>query len=44
MSTQLEEMDPRIGPFECHTAADIWTEEHRPKQVLAYHHFLGDTT
>lgn len=34
---QLEEINSRPEPFELYTAADLWTEEHRSKQMLAYH-------
>jgi SAM-dependent methyltransferase len=34
---QLEEIHRRPEPFEFYTAADLWTDEHTSKQMLAYH-------
>jgi len=37
MFAQLEEINSRPEPFEFYTAADLWTDEHRSEQMLAYH-------
>ncbi len=37
MFTQLEEINSRPEPFEFYTAADLWTDEHTSKQMLACH-------
>ena len=34
---QLEEINSRPEPFESYTAADLWTDKHTSKQMLAYH-------
>jgi len=34
---QLEDINNRPEPFECYTAADVWTDSHTSEQVLAYH-------
>jgi 2-polyprenyl-3-methyl-5-hydroxy-6-metoxy-1,4-benzoquinol methylase len=35
--TQLEEINSRPEPFRFYTAADLWTDEHTSKRMLAYH-------
>ena len=37
MFKQLEDINNRPGPFECYTAADLWTDNHTSEQMLAYH-------
>jgi len=37
MFAQLEQINSRPEPFEFYTAADLWTDEHTSKQMLAYH-------
>jgi len=37
MFEQLEEINNRPEPFECYTAADLWTDNHTAEQMLAYH-------
>ena len=37
MFAKLEEINSRPKPFEVYTAADLWTDEHTSKQMLAYH-------
>ena len=34
---QLEAINKRPKPFECYTAADLWTDVHTSEQMLAYH-------
>ena len=37
MFAQLEEINSRPDPFEFYTAADLWTDDHTSKQMLACH-------
>ena len=37
MFEQLEDINNRPEPFECYTAADLWTDNHTSEQMLAYH-------
>ncbi len=37
MFHELENINKRPEPFEFYTAADLWTDEHTSKQMLAYH-------
>ena len=37
MFHELEKISQRPEPFEFYTAADLWADEHRSKQMLAYH-------
>lgn len=37
MFHDLEQINHRPEPFEFYTAADLWTDEHTSKQMLAYH-------
>jgi 2-polyprenyl-3-methyl-5-hydroxy-6-metoxy-1,4-benzoquinol methylase len=37
MFAELENITHRPEPFEFYTAADLWTDEHTSKQMLAYH-------
>ena len=37
MFEQLENINTRPEPFECYTAADLWTDNHTSEQMLAYH-------
>ena len=37
MFEQLEDINSRPEPFECYTAADLWTDDHTSEQMLAYH-------
>ncbi|MBE0536773.1 MAG: methyltransferase domain-containing protein [Phycisphaerae bacterium] len=37
MFEQLEQINARPEPFEFYTAADLWTDEHTSKQMLAFH-------
>jgi len=37
MFQELERMNGRPKPFEFYTAADLWTDEHTSKQMLAFH-------
>lgn len=37
MFEQLEDINKRPEPFECYTAADLWTDDHTSEQMLAYH-------
>ncbi len=37
MFDQLEQINSRPDPFEFYTAADLWTDDHTSKQMLAYH-------
>jgi len=37
MFEQLEDIINRPEPFECYTAADLWTDNHTSEQMLAYH-------
>jgi len=37
MFRQLQEINARPAPFEHYTAADLWTDEHTSKRMLAYH-------
>jgi hypothetical protein len=37
MFEQLEDIHKRPEPFECYTAADLWTDHHTSEQMLAYH-------
>jgi cyclopropane fatty-acyl-phospholipid synthase-like methyltransferase len=37
MYEQLEDINNRPEPFERYTAADLWTDPHTSKQMLAYH-------
>ncbi|HPD48330.1 MAG TPA: methyltransferase domain-containing protein [Anaerohalosphaeraceae bacterium] len=37
MFEQLEQINTRPEPFESYTAADLWTDEHTSKQMLAFH-------
>jgi len=37
MFEQLEDINNRPEPFECYTAADLWTDKHTSEQMLAYH-------
>jgi len=37
MFEQLEGINNRPEPFECYTAADLWTDNHTSEQMLAYH-------
>ena len=34
---KLQQINHRPRPFEFYTAADLWTDEHTSKQMLAYH-------
>ena len=35
--SHLEKINQRPEPFSCDTAADLWTDEHISKRMLAYH-------
>ena len=37
MFEKLEDINTRPEPFECYTAADLWTDIHTSEQMLAYH-------
>ncbi len=37
MFQELKEINSRPAPFEFYTAAELWTDEHTSKQMLAYH-------
>ncbi len=37
MFEQLEDINNRPEPFECYTAADLWTDNHTSEQMLANH-------
>ncbi|HOO71683.1 MAG TPA: methyltransferase domain-containing protein [Spirochaetota bacterium] len=37
MFDELREINRRPKPFECYTAADLWTDEHTSKKMLEYH-------
>jgi len=37
MFEDLEQINKRPKPFEVYTAADLWTDEHTSKQMLAFH-------
>ena len=37
MFEQLEEIGRRPAPFECYTAADLWTDDHVSGKMLAHH-------
>ena len=37
MFEHLEDINTRPEPFECYTAADLWTDNHTSEQMLAYH-------
>ena len=37
MFDQLEQINSRPDPYEFYTAADLWTDDHTSKQMLAYH-------
>jgi len=37
MFDQIEQINNRPEPFEFYTAADLWTDDHTSKQMLAYH-------
>ncbi len=37
MFDQLEQINSRPDPFEFYTAADLWTDDHTSKQMLACH-------
>ena len=37
MFEQLEDINNRPEPFECYTAADLWTDNHTSEQMLTYH-------
>ncbi len=37
MFEQLEDINNRPEPFECYTAADLWTDDHTSEQMLAHH-------
>ena len=37
MFRELEKINQRPEPFEFYTAADLWTDEHTSKQMLACH-------
>ena len=37
MFHELEKINERPRPFGSYTAADLWADEHRSKQMLAYH-------
>ena len=37
MFEQLEDINTRPEPFECYTAADLWTDNHTSEQMLACH-------
>ena len=37
MFEQLNQINSRPDPFEFYTAADLWTDDHTAKQMLAYH-------
>jgi 2-polyprenyl-3-methyl-5-hydroxy-6-metoxy-1,4-benzoquinol methylase len=37
MFRELEQINHRPWPFEFYTAADLWTDRHTSKQMLAYH-------
>jgi 2-polyprenyl-3-methyl-5-hydroxy-6-metoxy-1,4-benzoquinol methylase len=37
MFEQLEDINTRPEPFDCYTAADLWTDNHTSEQMLAYH-------
>jgi 2-polyprenyl-3-methyl-5-hydroxy-6-metoxy-1,4-benzoquinol methylase len=37
MFEQLEDINDRPEPFECYTAAELWTDNHTSEQMLAYH-------
>jgi len=41
MFDELKEINSKPAPFEFYTAADLWTDEHTSKKMLAYH--LNDT-
>jgi len=41
MFDELKEINSKPVPFEFYTAADLWTDEHTSKKMLAYH--LNDT-
>jgi SAM-dependent methyltransferase len=34
---ELEKMNTRPEPFEFYTASDLWTDDHRSKQMLGFH-------
>ncbi len=37
MFEELEDINKRPEPFECYTAADLWTDDHTSEQMLACH-------
>ncbi len=37
MFEQLEDINNRPEPFECYTAAELWTDNHTSAQMLAHH-------
>ena len=37
MFEELEKINTRPKPFEFYTASDLWTDEHRSKQMLSFH-------
>ena len=37
MFDQIDQINNRPEPFEFYTAADLWTDDHTSKQMLAYH-------
>ena len=37
MLEQLEDINNQPEPFECYTAADLWTDDHTSEQMLSYH-------
>jgi len=37
MFEELEKINSRPEPFEFYTASDLWTDEHRSKQMLSFH-------
>ena len=37
MFEKLEDINSRPEPFECSTAADLWTDDHTSEQMLACH-------
>ena len=37
MFEELEKINERPEPFQFYTANDLWTDEHRSKQMLSFH-------
>ena len=37
MFEELERINERPEPFQFYTASDLWTDEHRSKQMLSFH-------